>query len=206
VNQQPAQQTRRQRVPALAPDDRRAALIAATLPLLRTHGAAVTTRQIAEAAGVAEGTIFGVFPDKASLISAALASAFDQAPVLRALSAIDPESSLRERLRDVVAILVRRLESAVQLMMVARTLPHESAKPVMSMMVEGRQQLAEAIAAVIEPDKALLRRSPGTTARLLIALVVSSVRSEINGPEVLTPDDIVTVLLDGLFNRPSGEA
>src|SRR5258705_8373477 len=105
--------SRRQRVPALSPDERRAALIQATLPLLRTHGAAVTTRQIAEAAGVAEGTIFGVFPDKASLLSAALSSALDQAPVLRALSAIDPELSLRERLRDAVAILVRRLESAI---------------------------------------------------------------------------------------------
>ena len=57
----------RRRVAPLAPDDRRAALIEATLPLLREHGTAVSTRQIADAAGVAEGTIFRVFPDKNSL-------------------------------------------------------------------------------------------------------------------------------------------
>ncbi len=52
----------------MAPEDRRAALIAATIPLLREHGLDVSTRQIAQAAGVAEGTIFGVFPDKNSLV------------------------------------------------------------------------------------------------------------------------------------------
>ena len=56
----------------MAPEDRRAALIAATVPLLHEHGLDVSTRKIAEAAGVAEGTIFGVFPDKHSLVVAAL--------------------------------------------------------------------------------------------------------------------------------------
>ena len=45
------------RAPALAPEDRRAALVEVTLPLVLEHGRAVTTAQIAEAAGVAQGTI-----------------------------------------------------------------------------------------------------------------------------------------------------
>ena len=53
-------ESRRRRVPALAPEERRAALIAATIPLLHEHGLEVSTKQIAHAAGVAEGTIFGV--------------------------------------------------------------------------------------------------------------------------------------------------
>jgi AcrR family transcriptional regulator len=199
------QQSRRRRVPALAPDDRRAALIAATLPLLRTHGAAVTTRQIAEAAGVAEGTIFGVFPDKASLLCAALCSAFEPGPVLRALSAIDPQAPLRRRLADAAAILVRRVENSVPLMMLARTMPWQSDDSPMAAMLEGRQRLAESVAGLIEPDRAQLRFSPETTAQLLFNLVVSAVRGDLPTEEAaFTPDEIVAVLLDGVLQRPAG--
>ncbi|GAA2337912.1 helix-turn-helix domain-containing protein [Dactylosporangium salmoneum] len=200
------QQTRRRRVPALAPDDRRAALIAATLPLLRTHGAAVTTRQIAEAAGVAEGTIFGVFPDKASLLAAALNSAFEPGPVLRALSAIDPQAPLRERLRDAAAIVVRRVEGSVPLMMLARTMPCANDESPMAALIGGRRRLTQAVAELIEPDRALLRRSPDTTARLLFALVVSAVRGDLLTEEPFTPDEIVAVLLDGLLHHSAGQS
>ena len=52
------------RAAALPPDERRSMIVAATLPLLLEHGDRVTTRQIAEAAGIAEGTIFRAFADK----------------------------------------------------------------------------------------------------------------------------------------------
>ena len=41
------------RAKPLSPDDRRKALVEATIPLLLEHGRAVTTKQIADAAGVA---------------------------------------------------------------------------------------------------------------------------------------------------------
>ncbi|GAA3266758.1 TetR/AcrR family transcriptional regulator [Dactylosporangium vinaceum] len=199
-------ETRRRRVPALAPDERRAALIAATLPLLMTHGATVTTRQIAEAAGVAEGTIFGVFPDKASLLAATLRHAFDPAPMLLALSAIDPAADLRQRLRDAAAIMIRRIEASIPLMMLVRTMQFPPDESPMAALMEGRRQLTAAVARLIEPDRHLLRRSPETAAGLLFALIGISTRGMLPD-EDLTPDDIVAVLLDGLLTPPDpGEA
>src|ERR1700760_4866576 len=106
---------RRQRVPALSPDERRAALIKATIPLLHEHGPAVTTRQIADAAGVAEGTIFGVFPDKDTLIRAAVAEAFDPGPVLGRLAAVDQQATFEDRVTAAVEILQQRLSNVFHL-------------------------------------------------------------------------------------------
>src|ERR1700730_16588849 len=106
MNEAPA---RRQRVRALSPDERRAALVAATIPLLHEHGVGVTTRQIADAAGVAEGTIFGGFPAKVSLIRAAVVASLDPAPTVRLLRAIDPTADLRTRLVVVADLLRERI-------------------------------------------------------------------------------------------------
>src|SRR6187402_2059588 len=88
---------RRRRVPAMAAEERRAALIAATIPLLHEHGPEVSTRQIACAAGVAEGTIFGVFESKSQLVVCSVIKALDPQPTLDRLAAIDRTAPLRER-------------------------------------------------------------------------------------------------------------
>ena len=59
------------RATSMSPDERRKAIVTALVPLLVERGGEVTTREIAQAAGIAEGTIFRVFPDKKSLLLAA---------------------------------------------------------------------------------------------------------------------------------------
>ncbi|MEV0200108.1 helix-turn-helix domain-containing protein [Nonomuraea sp. NPDC050691] len=187
----------------MAPEDRRAALIAATLPLLREYGTAVSTRQIAEAAGVAEGTIFGVFPDKASLLRAALMSAFDARPAVDALAAIGARADLRERLREAVTLLRAGMNANAKLL-AAPGDPLVDDAEFRDRMLENRRRIGSAVAALIEPDRERLRRSPEGAAHLLLMLVAVSVHRGFGmGGDFGDMDDaeIVSVLLDGLLVR-----
>src|SRR6476659_603630 len=97
------------RASALPPDERRSMIVAATLPLLVEHGDRVTTKQIAEAAGIAEGTIFRAFGDKDEVIAAAIESALDQGPLEAALSAIPAALPFEDGLAAAVVIIQQRV-------------------------------------------------------------------------------------------------
>jgi len=76
----------RPRARRLAPDERRAAILATATELFLAHGQAFTTADLAAAAGVSEGTIFRYFPDKASLLVAARDGALSMDSLLAELA------------------------------------------------------------------------------------------------------------------------
>src|SRR4051794_30992053 len=96
------------RATPLPPEERRRALVAATLPLLIEHGASVTSRQIADAAGVAEGTIFRAFGSKDELVETAALSALDPSPLVAAIERIPLDLPLRERMLELVGLYQER--------------------------------------------------------------------------------------------------
>ena len=73
----------------------RADIIDAVLPLLIERGATATSREVAAAAGVSEGTIFNVFADKDELIDAVIEAALDPEPLERRSAPIDPRHRSR---------------------------------------------------------------------------------------------------------------
>ncbi|AQP48165.1 hypothetical protein BW730_12320 [Tessaracoccus aquimaris] len=102
----------------MPPEKRRAAIIKATLPLIEQHGTTVTTRQVAEAAGVAEGTIFRVFDSLQELIDAAIMSAFSREKLLELLHDVDLGADLEAKTNATLGLLAQRLDTIRALMMV----------------------------------------------------------------------------------------
>lgn len=182
----------------MTPEDRRDALVEATLPLLLVHGRGVTTKQIADAAGVAEGTIFRVFDSKDDLVAAAVERALDMEPFLADLESVDPGLPLRERLTGLCALLQERFRDIFALMtamgMVGPPKDHRHVE-------ESRRRAEKVMVAVVEPDADRLTCTPVQLVHMLRMLTFSATHPHISDGHLLTPDQIVGALLDGVLRR-----
>lgn len=201
--------TGRSRAAALPPEERRAAIVAATLPLLLAHGPAVTTRQIAEAAGVAEGTIFRVFPDKESLLEAVVESAFDMSAIDAALAEIDPAQPLEARLVEAVDILRARFAEILQLRAAVESLALADGRPAIS--ARHLPPDLSGLAALFEPSREQIRREPLEAAHLLRGMTIAGTHPALILDEPLSSAEIVSLFLDGVrvsdsAGRPEGVA
>jgi AcrR family transcriptional regulator len=185
----------------MAPAARRAAILDAARPLVMRHGSAVTTRQIAEAAGIAEGTIFRVFPDKESVVQAVVAEVFDPAPTLRELAAVDRGLPLRQRLVATVAVLQNRLSQVFGLLdalgWIRPPEPDEAgSRPQPPAGIN--DAFRAATVDIVGRDAPALRVPAAELAHVLRLLVFSGTHPMISDGRPLTPEQIVTILLDGL--------
>lgn len=177
----------------LPPAERRRAIVEATLPLLLAEGAAVSTRHIAEAAGIAEGTVFRAFPDKETLIVAVVESAIDSAIADNSLSHIDPAVCLEHRLVAAVEVIQRRVHDIFSLL---ATL--DSISPSARSRLTTRAPDLGALIALIEPDAAALAHTPTQVARVIHGLTFTNTHPLFRDTTPLTPTEIVAVVLDGV--------
>jgi AcrR family transcriptional regulator len=186
----------RVRAVALPPEERRTAIIDAVHPLLLEHGSSITTRQIAEAAGIAEGTIFRVFADKDELIGAVVERVFDPTSVDQALASIDLDEPLTARLVAAVEILQRRVTEIWQLMTaVGMSKPPDRYRAGTG----GRDApTIQVLASIFESDRARLRRDPIAAAQLLRGLTFACSHPALADDGPASPDEIVSLLLDGI--------
>ncbi len=176
------------RAAPLPPEQRRAAIIDAVLPLLVERGAGLTTRQIADAAGVSEGTIFNVFDDKDELLDAAIGVALDQAPFEEAIGHIDPSAPFERRLVMATELIRRRIVDIWKLLSQVGHHDHDRHRHLPT-----SPALVALLAA--EPDR--LRVDAVDAARLLRALTLSLTHPLLTA-EPRTADDIVDVFLHGV--------
>lgn len=181
-----------QRATAMPADERRAAIVAATLPLLVERGAGISTKQIAEAAGIAEGTIFRVFPDKESVIRAAVERAFDPEPTDQALAAVDRSLPFEAQLAEAVGIMQRRLCDIWRLVSAVG----DAATPPSTAPAD-----FPALAELFRPERGRLRCDPAAAARRLRALTLAVSHPVLFAEKPMPPAEIVSLLLDGIRRR-----
>ncbi|MGN6426857.1 MAG: TetR/AcrR family transcriptional regulator [Leifsonia sp.] len=191
----PATRTRAQ---PLSPDDRRAMIIDAVIPLLVANGRDVTTRQIAEAAGIAEGTIFRVFADKDSLVQAAIEKHLDPEPLREALRCIDPALPLEHKVRAIILLMQERFRSVFRMLAVVGA----ERPPV----PQERAEFASIIEGVLAPEAERLNWPPRRAAYILRLLAFASSFPALNEGVEFSVDELTRIVLTGLAGRTEDAA
>jgi AcrR family transcriptional regulator len=197
----------------MAAEDRRQAILAALIPLLVERGSEVTTKEIARAAGIAEGTIFGVFADKRSLFLAAAEEAMNPAGGQQAFdAALAGVTDLREGVIVVTARVLERMRLTMSVMMAVRpqliaAFQEEKAagrKPEIgppAFVLKAQDDLHARLTRLFEPHAAHLRVDPDTAAVALRSLIFGAHRPELGMSPALTADQIADLLLGGVLAR-----
>jgi len=187
-------ETARNRAQPLPPEDRKAMIIDAVIPLLIEHGRGVTSRQIADAAGIAEGTIFRAFGDKETLVQAAVEKYLDPEPLRDALRAIDPGLPLENKIRAIVYLLRERFQNVMRIMAVVGhqrpPIPQE------------RSEFAVIIGRILAPEAAELNWPPERVAHILRLISFSSAFPALNDGIEFSVDDLAKIALIGVAGRP----
>jgi AcrR family transcriptional regulator len=193
---QPVAATKARRAAAMPPDQRRSMIVEATLPLLIEHGDRVTTKQIAEAAGIAEGTIFRAFGDKDEVIAAVIEAAFDSAPLETALLGIPGDLSFEKTLEAAIVFIQQRVIDVWRLT--------SSIGPRFHAMTRRPMIDSDALVCIFSKNRGRISIEPIVAARLLRALTLSTTHPMLAG-EPMSPNELVQLFLHGVGGGRSSE-
>lgn len=203
----------------MAPEDRKAAIIDSVLPLVAERGNEVTSRELAQAADVAEGTLFRAFGDKTALVGAVAVEGLHRAArpedTLAELTAIDSALPLEKRLELVIETGRDRMSEVMRWMSVLRhlrlALPpadddatratmHAFRSELMAQRASQHAATVEGITAVLTPDLHRLR----VPVEVAISLVESAIAGTHSRLDTLLPAVPAHVLADALVNGLAG--
>ena len=193
--------TPQRRARPLPPDDRRREIIDAVIPLLLERGSALSTRDIADAAGVAEGTVFSVFPDKASVIIEAVKATVDPDSTREALAEIPEDAPFEQQLEIAAELLMVRGERIGLLVGVLRTIqPAGEGKPAAAHRIikESHAATLLALSDLFGRHEARLKTTPARAAVVFWGLVFANAHALMTGDERLEAAAIVDMVLHGI--------
>ena len=190
-------------------------IVGATLPLVAERGSAVTTQQIARAAGIGEATIFRAFEDKAELLRACMAEALRPEHLEEALAGVPRNQPLERRLTAAAQALLThsgRIGAVIEALVASGSTLSGGADGVgRQRFMAGREaamaRITADLADLIGPDGARLRVPVETAAHAFQYFVLSLFRTPGHwaaGGRI--PDDdelarVVDLFLNGALTR-----
>ncbi|MGP4029475.1 TetR/AcrR family transcriptional regulator [Actinomadura sp. 3N407] len=209
----------RRRAPGMSPGERREMIVHIALPLVAEHGAAVTTGQIARAAGIGEATIFRVFTDKDELLDACVAEALRADHVLAGIAAIPLDQPLPARLAEASAAI----EAYLARMGTVIGALHATGRPGRRPPVRdggaphggpadpgvdrntAMNRTRDALAALFEPERDRLRLPVERVADLFMGLVFARSRPPAGPGTPASVEEYLDVFLHGALKEGSTE-
>jgi AcrR family transcriptional regulator len=188
----------KQRARPLSPEERRQSIVDAVTRLILDKGSVPTTSEIASAGGVAEGTIYSVFPDKHSIFHAVIEQSVDPTPTIAALSEVHEGAPLERQLAEAVRIMQERLDRTINLIMVMRSaFPQRAASPAKQRreFMSADAGITAAIVEIFDRSGHPLTMPSDRLAMTLRTLVFASAHPLFGSVGRLTVDEIVTIVL-----------
>jgi AcrR family transcriptional regulator len=169
-------------------EQRQDMIIGVVIPLILEHGRDLTSRQIAEACGIAEGTIFRAFGDKETLITKAVERYLDPLALRTNLRSIDPDLSLDDKLRAILGLLLDRFSGIIRMMSaLGRQGPHEE-----------RNDFTIVIGELLEPHRGELRIAPGQVAQFARVLAFAASIPAFGESIPFTTDELLDLFRHGV--------
>ncbi|TDP93691.1 TetR family transcriptional regulator [Labedaea rhizosphaerae] len=185
----------------MSPEQRREMIVQAAIPLVSEFGAAVTTAQVAKAAGIGEATIFRAFADKEELLRACVAQAVRIDRAVDEIAAIPLDQPLADRLveaADALQAHLERMGRVVGAMLASGHGEPSRGRPEPGARERSMDAIREAMAGLFEPDAASLRLPPDQAAAIFMGFLFARARQD--GDE-LAKESIVDVFLHGAVKQ-----
>ncbi|MER7128793.1 TetR/AcrR family transcriptional regulator [Streptosporangium saharense] len=186
-------------------------IVMAALPLVAEHGAAVTTAQIARAAGIGEATVFRAFTDKDELLDACVAEALRSDHVLEQLASVPLDQPLTERLAEAADAMRAHMTRIGAVLGALHASGRRSRGPQPREAREDDPQpreppdratsfraTREALTELFEPDRDRLRLPPERLAALFLSLMFAGARGAAGDPES-SITEVVDVFVHGIL-------